>query len=74
MMSYLEYSQQEYVIHVIYGHAAQTYHAISVFQDQTRLDHETFWTHSEHHVYACTIFLTRTTSKFRKKKRSKVLT
>jgi hypothetical protein len=24
MMSYLEYSQQEYVIHVIYGHGAQT--------------------------------------------------
>jgi hypothetical protein len=32
------------------------FHAISVFQDQTRLDHETFWTQSEHHVGAGTIF------------------
>jgi hypothetical protein len=37
------------------------FHATSVFQDQTRLDHETFWTQSEHHVYAGTIFLRRTT-------------
>ncbi len=50
------------------------FHATSVFQDQTRLDYETFWTQSEHHVYASTIFLTRTTYKYRKKKRSQVLT
>jgi hypothetical protein len=37
------------------------FHATSVFQDQTRLDHETFSTQSEHHVYAGTIFQTRTT-------------
>jgi len=61
MMSYMEYSQQKYVLHVIYGRRAQTISCNSVFQDQTRLDHETFWTQSEHHVYAGTIFLTRTT-------------
>jgi hypothetical protein len=37
------------------------FYAISVFEDQTRFDHETFWTQSEHQVYAGTIFLTRTT-------------
>ncbi len=55
--NHMEYSEQEYVVHVIYGHAASIISRNFCKLDQTHLqDHEIFWTWSDHHVYKTTNF------------------